>query len=143
VRHCFSWPKLSAISGVTLDQRLFLRLVRGVVNGEEVIEFLRLLLRHIRGPVLVVWDNIGAHRSRRVQQWLATHPRIQAEPLPPYAPDLNADEGVWGYLKNHVLANYCPLTISDLETKIRHSARRMRQRPDVLASFMKQTGLPY
>jgi putative transposase len=142
LRHRFSWPKLSAISGVTLDQRLFLRLVRGVINGEEVIEFLRVLLRHMKGPILVLWDNIATHRSGKVKQWLAAHPRFHVEPLPAYAPDLNADEGVWQHLKFSVVGNFCPETIEELEDQIHKGTRTMRKNENLLESFFKRTGLP-
>ena len=142
IRHRFSWPKLSAISGITLDQRLFLRLVRGVINGQQVIKFLRVLLRHIRGPIMVLWDNIATHRSRQVKQWLARHPRLHVEPLPAYAPDLNADEGVWQHMKFTVVGNYCPATLEELETQIRKGARKMRKDPQLLKSFITRTALP-
>lgn len=141
IRHRFSWPKLSAISGVTLDQRLLLRLVRGVINGEQVITFLRVLLRHIRGPILMLWDNIPTHRSGKVKRWLAAHPRLQVEPLPPYAPDLNADEGVWQYLKHNVAGNFCPQSLDELEDHLHRGVRRMQRRPTLLTSFFKRTGL--
>ena len=141
IRHRFSWPKLSAISGVTLDQRLFLRLVRGVIDSEQVIEFLRVLLRHVRGPMIVIWDNIATHRSRRVREWLAEHPRILVEPLPAYAPELNGDEGVWQYLKHCVVANYCPEDLDELEYEIQKGVRRMRRDPELLLSFITRTNL--
>lgn len=142
IRHRFSWPKLSAISGVTGDQRLFLRLVRGVINGDQVIEFLRVLLRHLRGPILLLWDNIATHRSGKVKRWLAAHLRFHVEPLPPYAPDLNGDEGVWQHLKYTVVGNFCPQSLDQLEDQIHHGVRRLRRRPSLLASFIQHTGLP-
>ncbi len=141
LRHRFSWPKLSAISGVTLDQRLFLRLVRGVIDGGEVIEFLRVLLRHIKGPILVLWDNIATHKSGKVKRWLAAHPRLHIESLPAYAPDLNADEGVWQHLKFSVVGNFCPETIEELEDQIHKGTRKMRKDENLLKSFFKRTGL--
>lgn len=142
IRHRFSWPKLSAISGVTMDQRLFLRLVRGVIDAEEVLVFLRILSRHIRGDIVLVWDNIPTHRSRKVREWLQAHPRFHVEPLPPYAPDLNADEGVWQYLKHNVVGNFCPENLDELEVRIRKGARKMSGNKDILRSFVKRTGLP-
>lgn len=141
LRHRFSWPKLSAISGITLDQRLFVRLVRGVIDGEEVIVFVRVLLRHLRGEIILIWDNIATHRSRKVAQWLADHPRLHPEPLPAYAPELNADEGVWEYLKHNVVANYCPDTLDELEAQIQRGVRSMRPRTAILKSFVTRTGL--
>jgi len=142
IRHRFSWPKPSAISGVTVDQRLFLRLVRGVINGDQVIKFLQVLLRHLRGPIVLLWDNIATHRSGKVKRWLAAHPRFHVEPLPAYAPDLNADEGVWQHLKHTVVGNFCPQSLDELEDHIHHGVRNMQRRPSLLGSFIRRTGLP-
>ena len=34
------------------------------VKGEDVIAFLRSLRRHIRGKVVLVWDNLPVHRGK-------------------------------------------------------------------------------
>jgi putative transposase len=142
LRHRCSWPKLSAISGVTLDGRLLLRVVRGVINGAQVIAFLRAVLRQIRGPIVLLWDNIATHKSRQVRLWLAGHQRLHVEALPPYAPELNADEGVWQHLKFSALGNFCPATVQELETQIQRGARKIRRNHALLQSFVKRTGLP-
>jgi len=115
----------------------------GSINDERVIEFLRVLLRHLKGPIVLIWDNIPTHRSRRGRQWLAEHPRFHVEPLPPYAPELNGDEGVWQYLKHSVVANYCPADWDELERQIQRGVRTMRQKPHLLRSFITRTGLPF
>lgn len=139
--HRFSWPKLSSISGVTLDGRLYLRLVRDTINGEEILRFFRVLLRHIRGKLIVIWDNGPTHRSRRVKRWVAEHPRLVVEPLPSYAYELNADEGVWEHLKGAPLGNYCPASLEDLEAHLRRCVRRLRNRTEVVRSFFQRTPL--
>lgn len=141
LRHRFNWKKLSAISAVTLDDRLYLRLVAGAVKGTDVIGFLRVLLRYLRGPIVLIWDNIATHRSSQVQGWLRLHPRFHEERLPAYAPELNADEGVWQYLKHTVVANYCPNTLDELENQIRHGVNRLRRKRLIINSFVKRTGL--
>jgi len=72
-----------------------------------VATFLRLLLRQINGHLIVLLDNGKAHRGDSVQELLARTTRLHLEPFPPYAPELNPDEGVWNHLKN-TLANGRP-----------------------------------
>jgi transposase len=57
---------------------------------------------------MVIWDGSPIHR-REVTQFMATEEAkdISLEQLPSYAPDLNADEGVWQHLKNVELRNVC------------------------------------
>jgi len=51
--------------------------------------------------VLLILDNAGWH----VSKGLRVPDNITLLPLPPYAPELNAIEPVWLYLKSHYLAN--------------------------------------
>jgi hypothetical protein len=60
-----------------------------------VVRFLRHLLRHLPGPLLVVWDGSPIHRARAVKAFLATGAagRLHLEQLPADAPELNPDKG--------------------------------------------------
>lgn len=51
--------------------------------------------------IALVLDNAGWH----VSQGLRVPDNITLVPLPPYAPELNAMEPVWLYLKSHYLSN--------------------------------------
>jgi transposase len=83
------------------------------VRGEEAASFLhRVLAEYPTGPIDLVWDNLAAHRAPIVKEVLAEHPRLKLHYLPPYAPDLNAVEGVWCLTKHHRMANH---TIDDLD----------------------------
>lgn len=101
IRHKLSREHLSAISGITLDGELFLSVQKRSYKGPDVVEFLEQLTEQIDGKLLVIWDGAPIHRSRAVKDFLASGAaaRIQLEALPPYAPELNPDEGVWRYLK--------------------------------------------
>ncbi len=47
--------------------------------------------------------------------WLADHRHdVRAYLLPPYAPELNPVELIWGYAKRNPLANFAPLELHDL-----------------------------
>ena len=83
------------------------------VRSEQCASFLhRLLAEYPQGPIDLVWDNLQSHKSPIVKEVLAEHPRLKLHYLPPYAPDLNAVEGVWCLTKHHRMANH---TIDDLD----------------------------
>ena len=77
------------------------------MNGEEVIRFMQDLKRHLRGKkLLLIWDGLPAHRSRKVQAYLNTQKHwLQVARLPSYAPELNPIEYLWGAMKKKYLAN--------------------------------------
>jgi DDE superfamily endonuclease len=62
-----------------------------------VVQFLRHLVRHLPGKLLVIWDGAPIHRGRPIKEFLSqgAAKRLRLEQLPGYAPDLNPDEGIW------------------------------------------------
>jgi transposase len=90
LRHCFNWPKLSAISAVTPNPHPYLHLDRGTIASDEVIRFVAHLLRQIPGPIFLFWDGGNPHRSRRTRTALCAYrKRLWVYRLPAYAPELN------------------------------------------------------
>ena len=113
------------------------------MHAEDIVQFLRLLDRQLRRPMTIVWDRINIHdRSIIVREYLHRHPRIVTEQLPAYAPDLNPDEGVWSYTKHARLANFAATDRADLRQAVTNELTSLRGRPDLLASFVRQTKLP-
>jgi transposase len=133
---------LSVISGLTHDGRLFLHVRERAFRGPEVVRFLQHLLRHIAGKLLVIWDGAPIHRAQPVKDFLAQGAavRLQLEPLPGYAPDLNPDEGIWHYLKHVELRNLCCFDLSELRTELRLAAGRLRHKAAVLRGCITECG---
>ncbi len=75
--------------------------------------FLRELLRCFRGPIILLLDNSSTHKGAPIEQVLEKHRRLRIEYFPPYAPQLNPDEGVWSMAKRE-LANSCPKNVDEL-----------------------------
>jgi putative transposase len=136
-----SWPKLSAISAVSQKAQLYFMLRAGSIRSAQVVTFLRHLLRHVAGPIVLVWDRAPIHRSAMVRNFAQQHPRLHIILLPAYAPELNPDEGVWRHLKRIYLANFCPDHVHQLKTEIRRSTIRLRARPKLIQSFFKHAKL--
>ena len=137
----FNWKTLSVMAGMTW-WNFYFKLFPGSIKGPQIIEFLQHLMRHLRRPLLVIWDGLPAHRSALVRAFVAAQGRrLTLEWLPAYAPELNPVEHIWGYLKERELPNFCPRTLSQLSTTARHALRRMRRRPTLVAAFWKQAEL--
>jgi DDE superfamily endonuclease len=71
---------------------LYVQFHRRTLRGEEVVEFLTQLLRHLRGPLVLLWGRGSIHRRQLVQDFLSRHPRVHPESFPAYAPELNPAE---------------------------------------------------
>lgn len=133
---------LSVISGITLDDRLFLLVREQALTSVGVVEFLRHLLRHLPGLLLVIWDGAPIHRGHAVTEFLATPAgqRIQIEPLPGYAPEANPDEGIWNYLKRVELRNVCFRSLQRLRVGLRRAVARLRHKRTIIHSCFQLAG---
>lgn len=142
IRHKLGREHLSAISGITPDGELYLMVQERSYKGPDVVEFLKHLSEQIHGKLLVIWDGAPIHRSRVIKDYLASGAaaRIQLESLPPYAPELNPDEGVWRYLKRVELRNVSCQSLSHLLDEFSMAVERLRNKPDILRACIQQVG---
>lgn len=137
----FNWGKLAAIAGVTW-RRFYFRLYRGTIRAPQVVEFLRHLMRQLRGKLLIIWDGLAAHRSRLVSRFVeARRGRLVLARLPAYAPELNPVEYIWAHLKHHALANFCPSNWCELTAQARRQLRRSQRRVSLVRAFWEQAEL--
>lgn len=142
-----SHRKISVIAALTVAPdgiwaSLYFRLHPDInIGNHQVTAFLRQLLRQIPGPLVVIWDRFGPHRCGRTKKFLAASPRIHAYHFPPYAPELNPVEGVWGYLKTNPLANWPARELPMLTTATRRYSRSLQRQQHLLWSFINHTHL--
>jgi putative transposase len=144
--HRYSHDRISAISAVTVSPQrerlgLYCHCHFDYLSHREVAVFLRLLLPHLRGHIMLLWDGGSIHRGPARAELFAPHPRLHVERLPAYAPELNPDEQVWNHCKAE-LANGCPLTVDDLLDDLTRVARRTRCSSRLLRSFIHESDLP-
>jgi transposase len=142
IRAPLSRDHLSAISGITPTGKLYLMVQERAYRGGDVVRFLKHLLRHIPGKLLVLWDGSPIHRSQAVKGYLASGAaaRIHLEQFPGYAPELNPDEGIWNYLKGVELKNVCCQNLSHLRQELRKAKERLRHKLHVILGCIKQPG---
>jgi transposase len=143
-----SWQRLSVAGALAFRwdgrrTRFYFQTCPGTYSAGPLIRFLRHLRRHFRGRrVILIWDGLGAHRSRAMQAYL-THQRrwLHVERLPGYAPELNPIEQVWGNVKARELANLCAPDLPALRRPLHTGFARVRRHPDLARAFLRHTGL--
>lgn len=75
--------------------------------------------------IRLVCDNGRFHHTRAVREWLAAHAdQLTIYWLPPYCPNLNLMERLWGHLKRTVPANVLFTTLDDLVQTFRRGVAR-------------------
>lgn len=85
------------------SQKTAAAIVAPYANHHSLQEHLKEISTHVpkRRHAVVVMDQAGWHKTKE----LNIPENISILHLPPYSPELNPQENVWQYLKDHFLAN--------------------------------------
>lgn len=143
-----NWKKISAISALSISPKrkriaLYARFHPDKnIKSPEVAQFLRHLLKHIRGHVVLLWDGSRTHKGVMVREFIYKHPRLHCYRFPGYAPELNPDEFVW-YLLKRKLSNSVPRDLRHLKQLLHSPLQRVQQSQKLLWSCVYLSDLPW
>jgi transposase len=131
------------MSGVTPQGWLFTMTRYEALKGLDSVRFLNHLLSQTNRKLLVIWDGSPIHRNIEVRNFLSNGAakQIHLERLPPYAPDLNPDEGTWQHLQRVELRNICCFDLDHLHQQLSLAILRLRRKPYLIRSFFSRAGL--
>lgn len=89
-------------------------------NAQIFIDFLEnVLKRYPKGKIVMVLDNSKVHHAKLIDQFLEGNKRLRLMFLPPYSPDLNIIEGLWGWLKDSCINNIFFSKIQEIKRAVR------------------------
>jgi transposase len=104
--------------------------------------FLSSVMEHYSGRILVVMDNLSAHRSKAITAFLDEHQaRIRAVYFPAYSPELNPVEYLWSAIKGKDVANLPASDLTDLEFAAEQASRRVESDQSIMQGFLKASSL--
>lgn len=132
--------KVSVMAALSLSPNrgrfgLYFRTIQdGYFQTEHVATFLRDLLYHFRGRVIVVWDGWTVHGAAAK---LVQSSRLETVTMPSYCPELNPVEQLWSQLKWGELANSSPRDSAELLGQLRPLLVNTARSSTKLQSFWK------
>lgn len=141
-----AWSKLNQIAALSVSPArrrlgLYWHWERGKsASTESIAGFIRGLLRHLAGPVILVLDNLPSHRAASVRRLAGPRRRLRLEYLPPYAPELNPCEQLFAHQKAP-LANHGLPDLDCLYDLADNHLQHLRNRRQLLRSFIDGTPL--
>jgi transposase len=101
------------ISTITNRGRLAFMVFEEEFRARVFLRFLKRLLRHVKGRIVLIVDRHPAHKAAAVTRWLkANADRIRMHFLPGYSPELNPDELLNQDVKTNALGRRRPGTCS-------------------------------
>jgi len=121
--------------------RFFFTIQRDGFLAEHLIFWLTLLYRKVRKKVILVWDNLKAHKTAEAFFKIHHPDWFHFAYLPPYSPEVNPTESCWSHMKTVSLANSVPFTSDELIASALRSARRIDSDTELIKSFFRHAGL--
>lgn len=141
------WTTRSVIGLITCSPqgkrpRLYFRTMKGAVNADTFVGFLKAMKRHMKGKLILIIDNLRVHKSRAAQAYYKSQSSwLTVEFLPPYAPELNPTEYLWSSGKRKHFSNASIRGGSALDRRIRRSGRKAQRNRNLLKGFLKASTL--
>ena len=134
---------LSVIGGMTLEGGLYVQVHRSSIGGHGAVQFVSHLLRHLPGPLLLLWDGARIHKSAELNEFrkLDTNNRLKIEYFPSYAPEVDPQEYVWHHLKHVDFRNLTAYSLDELWLHLRTATKRLRARAGILRNLIRHAGL--
>ena len=136
--------KVNLISAISPRGAMKFMATEDSVNSAVFVEFLKRLIAKTEKPVFLILDNCSVHRSTEVQKFVkSTNGKLRIFFLPPYAPELNPDEHVWNYLKNHKIGRQTSTGQWDLYQRVIKIMRSLQKCPRKIQSFFRHPWTKY
>jgi len=130
--------KINMLSAISSKGKLRFILYKDNMNADKLIDFMRRLVKDSGRKVFLVLDNLRAHHSRKVAEWLEKHrDEIEVFFLPPYTPEYNPDELLNSDLKRGISKRSMPRSEKDLEHNVRSHMKSVQLNPKKIQSFFQ------
>jgi transposase len=135
--------RINVISAISPRGRLWFRCFHGKLNALLYIEFLKGLLHDISKRLVVIHDRHPAHMAAATRRFIAANKaRLSVHELPAYAPDLNPDEHVWGYVKGAFRRH--PIEADEsLDQAVESLMHEIKRRPTFVRTFFEHPETEY
>lgn len=135
---------INLISAISPRGELRFKTIQGNMNTDAFLGFLKALVQDVDKPVFLILDNHPAHHARRVRDYVESlDGKLRLFFLPPYSPELNPDESVWGYIKYHHVGKKIINSKEQLRSTVYRQLRRLQKLPRLLKSFFGHPDLAY
>jgi transposase len=113
------------------------RLTRDNINGEQFVNFLRLLLsEHPETERFLLYvDGARYYDSPVVKEWLKRHPEFHLSQIPAYSPNVNLIERLWKFMRAKALSRWHK-TFEDMQAAVSEVLDHLQDHRDELRTLM-------
>ena len=110
---------LNMVSAISNKGHVEFMILDGTFNGAVFLEFLAQLIKYKQQKIFLVVDGHSAHKTKAIKAWLEENKdRIELFFLPPYSPELNAQEYVNQDLKTNIIGKKRPINKAQMRSNV-------------------------
>lgn len=136
----FSLNMISAISNKGHLQFM----IKDRFNGEVFLDFLKRKIKYSREKVFFVTDGHPAHKTKKVKEWLNENQnRIEVFFIPPYSPELNAQEYLNQDLRTNVIGKKRPINKKQMRENIEGFMRSRKKDKTQVQKYFRHKHVRY
>lgn len=100
-------------------------------DAQVFLDFLKqVLLQYPKGKIIMILDNARIHHAKLIQPYLNdVKDRLKLMFLPPYSPEMNLIEGLWGWIKSSVINNVFYPSLPKVSSAVQKFIRNINMVP--------------
>lgn len=135
---------INMISAISNRGKIYFMIYRGGINSHKFIRFIKRLARSRRRKTFLIVDNLPAHKTGRVKNWVKENEhKIKLFYLPVYSPELNPDEYLNQDLKVSIVGKIRMNSQEDLKKGVVNFLQRRKRNPKQIKKYFHHKNVKY
>ena len=132
------------ISAITNRGALSFMVFEGKFQNSVFIEFIKRMLKQVKGKIYLIVDGHPVHRSAAAKKYVADNAkRLRLIRLPGYCPELNPDELLNQDVKTNALGKSRPTNKAEMIASMRSHLHRRQKQPQVIRNLFQEKHVRY
>lgn len=113
-------------------------------NGGVFIDFLKRMVRYSREKIFFITDGHPAHKTKKLKAWLGENEdRIEVFFIPPYSPELNAQEYLNQDVKTNVIGKKRPANKEQMRNNVESFMKKRKNNPKQVQKYYREKHVQY
>lgn len=135
---------LNMVSAISNKGHVEFMILDGTFNGGVFLEFLAQLIKYKQQKIFLVVDGHSAHKTKAVNAWLTENKnKIEIFFLPPYSPELNAQEYVNQDLKTNIIGKKRPINKAQMRMNVEEFMNKRKNDRKQVQKYFHVTHVQY
>lgn len=135
---------LNMISAISNRGHLQFMIMEGRFNSEVFQTFLKRMIKYSKQKIYFITDGHPAHKTKKPNEWLAQNKkRIEVFFLPPYSPELNAQEYVNQDVKTNVIGKKRPINKEQMKNNVEDFMKKRKKNKKQVQKYFHVSHVRY